>query len=207
MDYSSFKTPFIPLEQVRTKADEFRVQYSPTTSVPIEIHDIIEFDLGLEIRPVHSLSESADIDALLLGTLQTIVVDSKMYMDDRMQNRLRFSLAHEVGHLVLHRDIYEKISHSSIDGWLDFFRTVPDDEYMWIEQHAYEFAGRLLVPPALLKNEYDSRKSRAEAMGFSKWDESGETTLEYVSDDIARKFGVSSQVISKRLLKEKIHES
>lgn len=205
MDYSTFKAPFISLDQVRSQADAFRSKYASTGSVPVEIQGIIEFDLDLEIRPVHGLRESADIDALLLGTLRTIVVDSKMYMDDRMENRLRFSLAHEVGHIVLHRDVYEKISHESVGAWLDFFRTVPDDEYTWIEQHAYEFAGRLLVPPALLKAEYDGQKSRAEAMGFTKWDESGETTLEYVSDDIARKFGVSSQVISKRLLKEKIH--
>ena len=128
-------------------------------------------------------------------------------MDDRMQSRLRFSLAHEVGHVVLHEKIYKNISHDSVEDWLDFFRTVPENEYTWIEQHAYEFAGRLLVPSDLLKDEYDCQKSFAEDLGFTQWDESGETALEYMSEKIARKFGVSSQVILKRLRKEKIHLS
>ncbi len=36
--------------------------------------------------------------------LNNIIIDHDFYMDQRFENRLRFTYAHEVGHLILHKD-------------------------------------------------------------------------------------------------------
>ncbi|MFO7869973.1 MAG: ImmA/IrrE family metallo-endopeptidase [Kiritimatiellia bacterium] len=201
MDLSTFKAPFLPKDKVQTEADNFRAKYWPKDNLPVEIHEILEFDLDMEIRTVASLREGADVDALLLGDLTTIVVDQSMFLDDRYLNRMRYSLAHEVGHRVLHPDLYTQIAHANISEWIETFQSIPDDQYRWIEQHAYEFAGRLLVPPDTLKGEFNRQAELAKQKGFQGWDQSGESALEYVAHAIAgtAPFGVSEQVIARRL--------
>lgn len=201
-DPREFNAPFIPIEEIRRTADEFRTRYWPQNSIPIDIFAILEFELDLEIRPILNLKEAGDVDALLLGDFRTIVVDQRDFLDERAQNRLRFSIAHEIGHLTLHSELFSKIQHSSIQEWIGFFQQIPDREYYWIEQHAYEFAGRLLVPREHLKEKLAEAILIAKDAGFEAWDSSGESSLEYIAHGIARYFNVSEQVIEKRIIKE-----
>ena len=204
MALSGFKAPFIPRDKIWRSADDFRVKYWPAGELPVDVEAIAEFELDLEIRPITGLYSACNVDALLLGNLETIIVDTDYYRNERMVNRIRFSMAHEIGHLVLHPDIYTRIAHSSIDEWIDFFQSIPDSEYTWIEQHAYEFAGRLLVPRERLAEEFEKARALAEARGFTEWDSSGETARDYIAHGIARVFAVSEQVVSKRLLRENL---
>ena len=55
-------------------ADDFRVKFWKGT-LPVNVMAIVEFDLNLDIVPMSSLRQDADIDALLLDDWQTIVVD------------------------------------------------------------------------------------------------------------------------------------
>jgi len=202
MNMSKFKAPVISRMQVQAKADRFRERFWPSGTMPVNINEIVEFDLEMEIRSIQGLRESSDIDALLLGDLKTIVVDRDIYMDDRMQNRLRYSLAHEIGHKILHPDLYKNISHKSVNDWICFFKSIPEDQYSWIEQHAYEFAGRLLVPVDSLTLNLEQAVKKAEQSGFMAWDASGDAAREYIANSLCRIYGVSSQVISKRIIRE-----
>jgi Zn-dependent peptidase ImmA (M78 family) len=204
LDPREFKAPFITIENIRKAADQFRSQYWPHDTIPVDIFVILEFELGIEIRSVLNLREAGDVDALLLGDLKTIAVDQNDFLNERAQNRLRFSVAHEIGHLILHSDIFSKIQYSSIPEWIDFFQKIPDEEYYWIEQHAYEFAGRLLVPRERLIEKLNNAIALVEKSGFNSWDTSGESTREYIAHGIARYFEVSDQVIEKRLIKENL---
>ena len=166
--------------------------------------DMAEFDLGLELIPKPRLREAGDIEALLLGDLKTIMVDRDAFMDPRAENRLRFSVAHEIGHLILHADIFSGLRHECVEAWMDFLAAIPDAEYAWIESHAYEFAGRLLVQPQILRESLNAAVRRAEQSGFREWDVSGETALSFVSSFICKQFGVSAEVISRRLRIEQL---
>lgn len=204
IDPAEFRAPFIKIEDIRKEADMFRSKYWPPDTIPVDIFEILEFGLDIEIRTIVNLREAGDVDALILGDLKTIVLDQNDFLNDRSQNRLRFSIAHEIGHLVLHSDIFSKIEYSSIEEWITFFQAIPDDQYIWIEQHAYEFAGRLLVPRDKLIEKLNEAVSLAESVGFDAWDTSGESTREYIAHAISKFFGVSGQVIEKRLIKENL---
>lgn len=199
-----FKAPFIKIEDIIRAADGFRKRYWPQETIPVGIFEIVEFELGIEIQPIYNLREAGDVDALLLGDLKTIAVDQNDFLNERAQNRLRFSIAHELGHLELHRDIFSKIIYSSIEEWIAFFQQIPEDQYYWIEQHAYEFAGRLLVPREKLIEKLDDAVALARSSGFDSWDTSGDSTRQYVAHGIARHFEVSDQVIERRLIRENL---
>lgn len=109
MDPRNFKAPFITPEQAWVKADRIRSKYWPSDKLPVEVEEIL-WEVGLRLDPIASLKSDGDVDALLTGDLTRIIVDLEEYMDDRMLNRMRFSIAHELGHFVLHGDFYRKIN-------------------------------------------------------------------------------------------------
>ena len=105
-----FRAPHISRHEIQARADEFRTTYWPGEGLPVGIEQIVECDLGIKIIPVSGLRRDSDTDALLLGDMKSIVVDLGMYMDDRMERRMRYSFAHEVGHFVLHRNLFRNSS-------------------------------------------------------------------------------------------------
>jgi predicted Zn-dependent protease with MMP-like domain len=204
MDPREFKAPFITIEEIRRAVAVFRTRYWPRDTIPVDIFEIVEFELGIEIRTIFNLREAGDVDALLLGDLKTIAVDQNDFLNERAQNRLRFSIAHEIGHLILHQNTFSKIQYSSIDEWIAFFQEIPEEQYYWIEQHAYEFAGCLLVPREKLIEKLNDAVALARSSGFDAWDSSGDSTRQFVAHGIAKHFEVSDQVIEKRLIRENL---
>ncbi len=202
MEFRDFKAPFIEQQQICRQADEFRSRYWPSGEIPVDVLAIVEFELELEIRPASKLREDVDVDALLLGDWQTILVDQGHYMDDRYLNRLRFSVAHELGHYVLHKSVFEQIPRSSTEQWIQTMLGLPEKEYSFLEYHAYEFAGRFLVPPDKLSAEFEAVISQAEQNGVRRSELRDDSHMGYLAKPIARKFAVSSDVIERRLVKE-----
>ncbi len=109
MPYKKFKCKWIHRKDLCNYADEMRSKYWPDNILPVDVEKIIEFKVGLDIEPMHGLFSIIDTDAWLKMDLTGIVVDYNCYMKDNFANRLRFSLAHELGHYLLHKDIYSKI--------------------------------------------------------------------------------------------------
>lgn len=200
---SDFKAPYIPQTQVWKIADDFRSKYW-NGDLPVDVMGIVEFDLDLDIVPMSNLRQDADIDALLLDDWRTVVVDQGYYLGDRYQNRIRFSVAHELGHFVMHKEAFDQIPRASAEEWLAFVRDMPEREYSFLESHAYEFAGRFLVPPRELQQELDAAIEQAEANGLPRNQLREDSHMQYLAKPIARRFEVSSGVIERRLTKEKL---
>ena len=203
-DPRRFKAPFIPKERIWQEADRLREAHPAGRSLPVKVLDLAEFDLGLDLIPASALREEVDIDALLMGDLSSILVDRHAFMAPRLEYRLRFSVAHEIGHLILHRDIYRGLQHATAKEWFDYIAAIPDVEYGWVEWQAYEFAGRLLVPPVPLREAFEHAIQTARTAGYSNWLSADEAALDYISTRIAPKFGVSAEVIAKRVRAERL---
>jgi len=201
IDAKKFKAPYITKEEAWKKADQVRKEHWPSGDLPVEV-ELLLYPLGLDLVPHHSIKETGDVDALLLGDLKTIIVDYQDYMNERMQNRIRFSIAHELGHFILHREKFKDIAHATIKDWVQFIQCMPDTEYSLIEYQAYEFAGRLLVPSERLKKEFRKSIQKAENANFLSWDKTGDAALGFIATPISKIFGVSSEVIEKRLRRE-----
>ncbi len=123
-------------------------------------------------------------------------------MEDRFQNRTRFSLAHEIGHFVLHKKIYnqlhKQLPNLSIMECREFILNMSD--YNNFEWQAHEFAGRLLVPRQQLIEEIRKIQEKVKRLSVTGVDP-GEI-LSRTSPALRRVFGVSDQVIEKRVERE-----
>ncbi|MBZ5553375.1 MAG: ImmA/IrrE family metallo-endopeptidase [Acidobacteriia bacterium] len=198
-----FKAPFFNSYEIQKKADQFRKRYA-AAGIPVDIEDIIEFELKLGIRPVSDLYLKCNTNAYLTADCSSIVVDEGQYLNPRNLFPLRFSLAHEVGHLVLHKDIVNKFRPGSIDEWKNIMKSIPDREYGFLEYHSHEFAGRLLVPPESLILEIGSCRADIKRTYDQYPDISDDLVIEYVASKIYRKFEVSPEVIARRIKIEKV---
>jgi hypothetical protein len=203
--YNDFKCKWIYKKQLWEYADESRIKYWPENLLPIDMEKMIELRLGLDIEPMHGLLSMIDMDAWLKTDLTGIVVDYDSYMKEKYANRLRFSLAHEFGHYLLHRDIYSTLSFNYIEDWQYFIMNVPETEYGGFEFQANEFAGRFLVPYDILKikvNEAIERIKQKDLMEYLS--KEPDAVLSGVAPFLKKPFGVSDQVIKIRVQNEEL---
>lgn len=64
-EISDFKCPYIPKELIWQEAENFRAEFWPEDSLPVDIEAIVEKRLKLNIQPEHDLLSELDIDAYL----------------------------------------------------------------------------------------------------------------------------------------------
>jgi IrrE N-terminal-like domain len=204
LDYSAFKCKWIDQNQLRELADQKRQKYWPEGILPVDTTKIIELRLRLEVDPMFNLLSELDVDAYLKTDLSGIVVDHECYMNDKFLNRLRFSMAHELGHYFLHREIYSVLSLSSPEDWKEFIQNVPETEYEAFEYQANEFAGRFLVPHEKLKSTIMDSIEMIRRSGIEYMLSDSDMVLSRISPFLRRIFGVSEQVIEIRVRREKL---
>lgn len=202
-DISKFKCPYISKDEIWRAAEEFRSKYWSESTLPVDIERIVERRLKLNIEPEHGLLSEIDIDAYLRIDLTGIVVDYDCYMNEKFINRLRFSFAHELGHLFLHKDIYSTFSIDDPLAWKDFMLNIPDREYGFFEYQANEFAGRALVPRESLIAEVETCLQKVQEAGLLDLVTSDPSALlSSISSTLCRPFGVSYLVIERRVERE-----
>jgi hypothetical protein len=204
LDYSAFKCKWIDQNQLRELADQKRQKYWPEGILPVDTTKIIELRLRLEVEPMFDLLSTLDVDAYLKTDLSGIVVDHECYMNDKFINRLRFSMAHELAHYFLHREIYSSLSLSSPEDWKEFIQNVPETEYEAFEYQANEFAGRFLVPYEKLKSAIMDSIEMLKRSGIEYLLSDSDMVLSRISPFLRRIFGVSEQVIEIRVRREKL---
>ncbi len=194
-------------QEIRQAADAFRNarELSGHNTPPIDVIYIVEVILQLDIIPIRNLFTDQHIDAALLPDLSGIYIDHEAYMawergSQWVEQRLRFSCAHELGHYRLHK--HEIAAHRfKTPG--EFKRWAADRVgYESAEYQADEFAGRFLVPLPVLTREYDTQ-CRMVAIDKPHWREiKGMRNM--IAKRIAPRFGVNAQVIETRLDREGI---
>ena len=202
-DTFDFKCPYITKEQIWQEAENFRSEFWPEDTLPVNIEMIVENRLNLNIEPEHNLLTELDIDAYLRVDLTGIIVDYNCYMNEKFINRLRFSFAHELGHFFLHKDIYTSFSITDLSAWKDFMANIPDREYGFFEYQANEFAGRVLVPRERLIVELKNCLLKVKELGLLDLvTRDPDAVLSSISHTLCKPFGVSDQVIERRVERE-----
>jgi hypothetical protein len=202
-EISDFKCPYISKEQIWEQAENFRAEFWSEGILPVDMERIIEKRLKLNIQPEHDLLTEFDIDAYLRVDLTGIIVDYNCYMNEKYINRLRFSFAHELGHFFLHKDIYESFSILDSFTWKEFMENIPDREYGFFEYQANEFAGRVLVPRERLVLELKNCLEKVKELGLLDLvTKDPDALLSSMSPTLRKPFGVSDQVIERRVERE-----
>lgn len=191
-----FEVPFMPYDEIREQADNFLSEHDPDHSIPIEIEWIAENSLGIDIVPVPSLHLSLDTDGYITGDLNEIHVEEYVY-SNRLP-RYRFTLAHEIGHAILHSDLYDHVHFDTIDGWKSFVGNFPERFRVRYETQAYHFAGLVLVPLNDLLEQVELCFHQIQLGGIDPTSNQS-SVWPTVITVLADKFFVSRDVIQKRL--------
>lgn len=206
----SFKT--YRFDTIREIADSVRNRFCKNSDeIPVDVEKIIEFGLRIKIRPIENLKSRLDMEAMLSKDMQVIFIDAASFNNPSYESRVRFSLAHEIGHYHLHQDFYKDAKFNSPEEWIQYMMKLDPTDLEWYEKHANEFAGRLLVPlkplseaVALLADEIMLMERMAKAKGISDPEELASRKRYAVANKLASKFKVSPQTIELRLKREKI---
>jgi hypothetical protein len=100
IDPQRFVARWIYPEEIREIVEDLRGRYPVCKKLPVDIVVFAEHGLGLEFEfePIQELGQ----DALLRGDLARIILDRDAFKEAR-SNRVRFSVAIELGHLHLHK--------------------------------------------------------------------------------------------------------
>ncbi|MFO7447216.1 MAG: ImmA/IrrE family metallo-endopeptidase [Ignavibacteriaceae bacterium] len=202
-DISNFKAPYLSYERIWQEAENLFAKHGHG-NIPVDIEDIIEFGLGLDYKPIHNLYSLCCSDAFLSPNCKVINVDFDHFFNTNTHFYLRYSLAHEVGHLILHKDIMDVIRPANIQEWKNVILNIPEKEYNWIEWHAYEFAGRLLFPKERLIQELLAQKTNIKKAYNIFPEILDDDVIKQVSAPISKIFQVSDEVISRRIKIEKV---
>ena len=95
------RAPFLTYFDIGQKVEAFFNEYHPSTEIPIPIEEIIELKIGLNIFPYPRLFKDHALNGYLSHDLTTINVDDYQY--EQLNEKYRFTLAHELGHYILHK--------------------------------------------------------------------------------------------------------
>lgn len=188
------KVPYFSGEYLRSKSSEFTKRYNSLGKTPTPIEEIVEFDFGIDIIPVPGLQDGFDVVAFLSKDRKEIRVDEFIY--NLRPNRYRFSLAHELGHVVLHENVWREIVFAGVESWKEFVGSVDEKQYSYLEFHANTFAGLVLVPPEQLKASFADCVNKARA---AQLDVTDDATRDHIEGYISRQFVVSKDVVHRRI--------
>jgi len=189
MDYRKIRVPF--LKDIRERADKFRKRVWGDF-IPIDMEEIVELKLKIELMPLYGLQKSFGIDAFITSNWNLIYVDEDEYK--KFPNRLKFSLAHEIGHFVLHKDIYSSFRIKEIEDLHRFIEQIPQEQHNNFETQANIFANNLLVPRERLIIERE-KASKVIKNKFTSIEEINKSVLNsYLAIPISKKFEVSEKV-------------
>jgi hypothetical protein len=198
--------PQYTYEEIRARADQTLVKHHPSAEIPIPIEKIVEFGYDITIVPIPGLKQVHEIDAFIGKNLDTIHLDRSVF-ESRSPYRYRFSLAHELGHVELHREVYDQIHFDSTEEWQALLRQFPEYQRSALEFQAYDFAGLFLVPIEPLRqgmrHAIDIFERASEARG-RKLDLKTQAHIAkpYVCTWLSKRFQVSDGVIDRRLARE-----
>lgn len=185
----------INLSYVEKSANDFLKEYHPSLSLPIPIEDIAELQLGISLLPIKGIKNLLGVDSFIQSDFKQIVIDE--YSFNTLVERTRFSIAHEIGHMILHKKWYEEKGPKNIDEYLKYHIEQDDKEYKYQEIQASTFAGLLLVPTELLVKEVEKKIGRLP-------DKEALDTIAPFLVDLPGIFQVSDAVILRRLQKEQL---
>lgn len=141
-----------------SKAEEIRREYNPSNLSPFPYINVEKKETNLKIYITPYPEDNADVSGATLydkdSQLFTISINK-----NKAETRQHFTLAHELGHYFLHKDILrEDEIIVDEDGSLDNNRMLfrrDDAEYSRIETEANNFAASLIMPKVLVESAWE----------------------------------------------------
>jgi len=205
----NLNVPYLDDTVIASNADRIRNDNN-VTSIPVNIEGLIENTFQADIVPVPNMQKDLDLEGSSSADLTVIYVDESVYK--QRYYRYRFTLAHELGHIVLHPDYFGKFKFSSIIEWIKVVNEINPHDYSRMECQANIFAGQILVPAKLLRIEFETQLSlvgnqikEAQRQGLKR-ENYVHAVLDEIAYSLSPRFEVSGEVLSIRIKNESLEQ-
>ncbi len=201
---SKIKVPYLLPDRIRQISEEFLEKHNPDGKLPVPIENIVDCALKIDIVPIPELESELGIPGALSPDMSSIYIDEWTY--NNQEYRSRFTIAHELGHLILHKDLMQKINPVTISEWKIIYDNIDLKEFDSMRWQANTFAGFVLVPTPPLVSCF--RQACNELLKHEKNmpDFNQEILIPYVAHTLSGKFEVSEISISYRIINEKLFD-
>lgn len=186
------------LKDVIRVAEEFLRKFKSSEKLPVPIEEIVELEMKISLVVVPGIKQLLTIDAFINSDFSQITIDEHVYT--AFPERTRFSIAHEIGHLLLHADWYKTHGPKTLSDYLTFYDRINHEIYKYLEIQASTFAGLVLVPRNALMEKLKNK------LGKIPVNENPEF-LTPIFQDLLDIFKVSGEVLLRRMQSEKIVRS
>lgn len=188
------KITFSEISDITSAQDVLKKVYGDLDSIELPI------DIDLIINSIEGVSLSEELDLSNLNTAGFIHVkrDNENNVKDvriwtnptEADTRMRFTKAHEVGHLVF--DIFPSLNDTNVNEEFIERLNRKEGSNSYIEQRANRFAAQLLMPAQLVKKEVSKLVSL-----YKK--QNKKISLEQAIEELASKFDTSKDAMKFRL--------
>jgi len=139
------KVPVLRSNEIRSNAESFTLKYNPKYDCPVLIENIANTSLDLSIFPVKDFHKITGYDGTISQDFKSILVDQDIYM--KVYKRARFTIAHEIGHLVLHSNLFDAgKTKPPMQNFIDYQNSVSVTDWSNLEKQAFLFAQEVLMP-------------------------------------------------------------
>ncbi len=120
--------------QIRESSERFLKEYHPQITTPIPLEEIIELKLKVKISTIPNLKKDFAIDGFINSNFNTITIDDEVF--NNCEARARFTIAHELGHGILHKKIYNKFKFISLNEYICSQNNIPQEDLYWLDIQA-----------------------------------------------------------------------
>ena len=126
-------------------ADQFfREYWTLPPKIPVEIEPILEKS-GFNLVPHPGLRRNYRTEGVLV--YDRITKKWSIWFDEALldfEPRYRFTLAEEMSHYLLHKDIF--LAGDTVEDCIEIYASLNNEEYHSIERNAKHLAAKLLIP-------------------------------------------------------------
>jgi Zn-dependent peptidase ImmA (M78 family) len=196
------RVPFLEPKQIDIAVEAALSRYRGAYGggVPIKVEQLLEVMYDVTILPLPGITDY--IDCGLSADGSTIWVDQAAYElpDGSSHKHMRFSFAHEVGHLELHKNLLPGSQPQNYEDLVGFANTFTDKLHGVLETQANMFAARLLMPT----REVEGRLAARIVQNINILRDSHLSLEQYariIASSLADEFDVSTSAMTNRLAK------
>ena len=170
-------------------------EHYPSLALPVDVDYLVEKQ-GFDIREIPGIYALASVRALPIHYKGIAAICIDLEHSDRYPELARFTLAEELGHLLLHKPVFQDCTtlEQSIGRYLE----LPAADIDRMDRNARYFGAAILVPWRRLAEDLDDFLQRGNLRGFSTLNE----VRVWLAETLCRKYRVSPIMLGHRLRAE-----
>ncbi len=116
----------------------------------VDIEQLIETKYKIIIDVHYNLQQKYGVMAYMLLYENRLFVDDKLIDDIRLAKRYRFTLAEELAHFIIHKDVYKNCK--DLNERIEMESLLSRQEQWFLETNAKALASAILIPKAHIEN-------------------------------------------------------